>query len=346
MSKLDFDYAVFIGRLQPPHKEHINQIKRGLKLARYGVIVALGSHRAAPNIKNPWCAVERENMVRACFNSADNARIQFVQVRDYYYNNTMWFTDLHNQIYSKIRENTPGDERICLIGHKKDASSWYIDALPQEWNRQLSQPKNLLNATDIRNAVFRRDLKFTKDLCEEVYEQIIDWTNTDQCKNLTEEWKYIQEYKAMWSKAPYPVTFVTTDAVVVKNGHVLLVRRRFNPGKGLLALPGGFIDQEQSIQNSMLRELKEETRILMPKHQLENAIVDNKVFDHPQRSSRGRTITHAYCLKLPDGGDLPQVKGSDDAERALWIPISDLWVRENEFYEDHCHIIEYFTRKL
>ena len=150
----------------------------------------------------------------------------------------------------------------------------------------------------------------------------------------------------MWAMAPYPVTFVTTDILVVKNGHVLVIRRKFNPGKGLLALPGGFINQNESIIDSAFRELKEETKIMMPKHELMKYIVDQRVFDHPDRSLRGRTITHAFCVKLPDGGQLPQVRGSDDAERAMWIPIADLYIRESEFYEDHSHIISFFASKL
>ena len=104
--------------------------------------------------------------------------------------------------------------------------------------------------------------------------------------------------------------------------------------------------QNETIEDSAFRELKEETRILVPKDTLKRYSIDQRAFDHPQRSLRGRTVTHAYCIKLPDGGELPGVKGSDDAEHALWVPLADLYVRETEFYEDHLHIIEWFTRKL
>jgi len=344
---IQYDYAIFIGRMQPPHKEHIKQIEHGLEISHH-VIIALGSHRAAPNIKNPWTAEQREEMIRSCFPPEIQQRLFFIKVRDYYYNDTTWFTDLYNNINGVLsldyRESK--ELKLCVTGCKKDASSWYLDMLPENWVRELTFKHNIMNATDVRNLYFAKDLKFTQNLPDPVISYLQDISDTPLMQNLSEEWNFIQDYKKMWAQAPYPVTFVTTDAVVVKNGHILVVKRKFNPGKGLLALPGGFLDQKEKIQGGMLRELKEETRILMPKHKLEEAIVDKRVFDHPERSTRGRTITHAFCIKLPDGGQLPQVKGSDDAEHALWIPIADLYIRENEFYEDHLHIATYFVNKL
>ena len=93
----------------------------------------------------------------------------------------------------------------------------------------------------------------------------------------------------------------------------------------------------------MLRELKEETRIKVKKAALRIYISGSKVFDDPDRSARGRTITHAYYIKLPDGGILPEVRHGSDAKQVMWIPLGDLHLYEREFYEDHIHIIEHFT---
>jgi len=79
---------------------------------------------------------------------------------------------------------------------------------------------------------------------------------------------------------------------------------------------------------------------------LESSIIDSKVFDYPGRSLRGRTITHAYCIKLKDRQSLPDLKAGDDASYAHWMSISDIMMKEDEFFEDHVHIIRYFVNKF
>lgn len=117
------------------------------------------------------------------------------------------------------------------------------------------------------------------------------------------------------------------------------------PGKNLLALPGGFVNPKEWIIDSAFRELKEETRIKVSQKVLKEHIVEQRKFDHPDRSLRGRTITYAYYVKLPDGGELPAVRGGDDAKAALWMPIGDLVLHENGFFEDHLSIIHHFINR-
>jgi bifunctional NMN adenylyltransferase/nudix hydrolase len=89
----------------------------------------------------------------------------------------------------------------------------------------------------------------------------------------------------------------------------------------------------------MLRELREETMIRVPVPVLRGNIVRSQVFDAVDRSPRGRIITHAFHIQLPDG-ELPRVKGNDDAEKAKWIPIAE--VNSEDCFEDHYEIIQYF----
>lgn len=345
MSK-KYDYSVFIGRMQPPHRAHIEQIKRALSLAD-NTIVIFGSHRAARNIKNPWTAEEREMMVRMCLSDEENSRTHFRSVRDYYYNDNIWVANVQEAVRDVVFNTTPSDSKktfhkTVLIGRVKDQSSYYLELFPQ-WDKDLLTSGDLLlNATDVRNCYFGTGTIESDTLYTPVASFITSWKATDAYKKLAEEWRFIIDYKKMWDSAPYPVTFSTVDTVCVKSGHVLMVRRKFNPGKGLLALPGGFVKQNLSLLDSALEELKEETRIKISKDMLLPHKKDDHVFDHPNRSLRGRTITHAFYFELPPGGELPQVKGDDDAERALWVPIAELFAREDEIYEDHLHIVNYF----
>jgi len=134
---------------------------------------------------------------------------------------------------------------------------------------------------------------------------------------------------------------VAKAAVIIGAGHVLMIRRGMNPGKDCLALPGGFLDPEETFEQGMIRELKEETKI--PPEQLRTSIQKWQFFDHPSRSLRGRIITHAAYIPLPLKNGLPRVKGGDDAKEALWIPLSSLDSLMEEIYEDHYSIIRNFT---
>ena len=93
-----------------------------------------------------------------------------------------------------------------------------------------------------------------------------------------------------------------------------------------------------------MRELKEETRIQVDKLILESNIIESKVFDFPERSERGRTVTHGFYIKLKDG-KLPIVRGGDDAAHAFWMPLADVIHHENKFFEDHAAIIQCFVSK-
>ena len=343
-----YNCCVFIARIQPPHAAHIQLIKLALDTADE-VIIILGSHRAAPDIKNPWTADEREEMVRRCFPNKEQERIKFCPVRDQPYHDTNWMTEVHQ----KVIENSPPEPTVALLGHKKDESSFYLDFFPQ-WDL-IDPGKTIegLSATLIREKLFSNELDGWKDnevftwknsLHPSVYEYLQNFKKTKRFQNLVESYKFIEEYKKRWEAAPYAPIFVTTDTVVIKSGHILLVKRKGNPGKNLYALPGGFLNQNEYIIDGAVRELREETRIEVKKSVLKEYVTSNHVFDHPRRDLRGRTITHAFLIKLPDGGPLPKVKGSDDAKGAYWVPLAELPFLEEQFFSDHMQIINYFTR--
>ena len=99
-----------------------------------------------------------------------------------------------------------------------------------------------------------------------------------------------------------------------------------------------------TLEDSAIKELKEETNIKVPAQVLRGSIKSSHVFDYPERSQRGRTVTFAYYIELKPNlkEGLPRVKGGDDAKKAFWLPLSALGEKEDEFFEDHIHIIKYF----
>lgn len=343
---MEYKFCVFIGRFQPFHQAHKQVVEQALTEAEQ-VIIVIGSARCARNIKNPWTFDERVAMIKACFKPEDTKRLHFMPARDYYYSDNIWVT----QIQQAVNSITKGEQSIALIGSYKDGSSYYIKYFPQ-WDFIPAKTDKTMNATDVRKGMFE-SLDYNpsptdwRSLMAEGSLRWLDdnYTDTDHYALMREEYAFIESYKAKWANVPFPVTFNTVDAVVIQSGHVLVVRRKFNPGKGLIALPGGFIKQSETLEAAAIRELKEETGIKVNNAILQSSIVEKKVFDHPGRSLRGRTITHAFCLRL-QAGDLPEVKASDDAEQAFWLPLMDVARLEPEFYEDHAHIIEAFIHKF
>ena len=346
MSK-EFAASVFIGRFQPFHNSHKEVVEHGLRISDR-VIIVIGSCNAAPNIRNPFLYNERRDMIRASFSEEDNERIHITGVRDYFNNDNHWLADVQQKVHGYVSRT----DSIALLGNFKDGSSYYLKMFPQ-WEFAPVRTALSLDATTVRTALFRdfdhltskwsdHGIGWRSLVPEPVWSWIVNnFVGTERHLQLCREDEMIRAYKASWKDAPFPPIFVTTDAVVVTSGHVLLVRRKFEPGKGLLALPGGFLKQTERIEDGMLRELHEETGIRVPKPILRSSIREWKVFDHPDRSLRGRTITHAAYIRLPDG-DLPDVKGSDDAERAFWLPLMDVGRREHEFFEDHAAIVGWF----
>ncbi|MEO0854819.1 MAG: bifunctional nicotinamide-nucleotide adenylyltransferase/Nudix hydroxylase, partial [Cyanobacteria bacterium J06648_11] len=336
MSKTAYDYAycVYIGRFQPFHHGHCETIRQALEVSEK-VVIAIGSYSVAPNVKNPWTAAERERIIRA---SVPSDRLEFLYIRDRLYSDNLWLTDIQQKVYELAGES----DRVAIIGYEKDASSYYLKQFPQ---RDFIPARSLpdINATDIRNAYFglADESEYADKIPSGTRGFLKKFRDTPLFRELVDEYQFVQNYQQAWAAAPYPPTFVTVDAVVAQSGHVLVVRRKARPGRGLIALPGGFLQQDETTLEGMLRELKEETGLKVPKPVLKGSIVGSHLFDDPGRSLRGRTLTHAYFMQLPPG-ELPRVRGGDDASKAWWMSLADLYAHEDRFYEDHFQIIRHF----
>ena len=119
----------------------------------------------------------------------------------------------------------------------------------------------------------------------------------------------------------YPRPALTVDVVVFTlHGdqlRVLLIQRARNPYKGSWALPGGFVNMEESLESAAHRELAEETGIA------DCELEQFHTYGDPQRDPRGRVVSVAYCAYLPNEVRLT-VQGGSDAKQVRWFPMTDL----------------------
>ncbi|WTC68389.1 NUDIX domain-containing protein [Streptomyces anulatus] len=102
------------------------------------------------------------------------------------------------------------------------------------------------------------------------------------------------------------------DVVCIRGGDVLVIERGWDPHKGMNALPGGHVDPGESSRAAAARELAEETGVQVDAADL--TLVG--VWDAPDRDPRGRYITAAYVVTVPEGAT---ARAGDDAAAVRWV---------------------------
>lgn len=345
-----YDKAIFIGRFQPFHNEHLHVIKQGFNYANE-VIVAVGSSRGPRTIRNPFTFAERLDMIAAGVASLNqDVSLSVVPLPDHMYDDNEWIKGVQDVV-----DRHTGNSVALLGCHKDKGTSYYLKMFPQ-WESINVPQRSELSATQLRAEIFsmlRNPLNINKidvnsmtgtrlarNMPLASFSKMVNIINYYRWDwdNLLQEYDFIEKYKQQWEASPYPPTFVCVDAAVIQSGNILLVQRGAMPGKGLWALPGGFLDQGERIQDAIFRELKEETAIDVPLKVLKGSLKHIRVFDDPNRSLRGRTITHCGLIELENAIKLPKIKGGDDAAKAKWWPLNR--VTESMMYDDHYHIIQ------
>lgn len=122
--------------------------------------------------------------------------------------------------------------------------------------------------------------------------------------------------------------FVTVDVLVInkKTAEILLIKRLNEPFKDCWALPGGFVDENEDLEQAARRELFEETNLETDK------MIQIGAFGTPNRDPRGHMISIAYKTYLIDN---QTTKAKDDAKEVEWFSIKNL----PELAFDHLEII-------
>lgn len=336
-----FKLLVFIGRFQPFHMGHKKVIDEALQLSEK-VLVLVGSAYSPRTLRNPFTYEERVDFVSNSFTKEERDKIIFRPVGDKTYNNQAWINQVQN-IVSEEHKNIgkSSKDKVGLIGYAKDNTSFYLKLFPQYESVSVGSYMDI-SATRVRLIMYNDSQLYYSMVDNILPKAVADFCyNSDAGKSIISDMRVKHEFNVKhnksWENSPYEPTFNTVDALVEQSGHILLIRRRSEPGKGLWAMPGGYINIDETLQQSMIRELREETKLKIPDKVLNGSIINKFDADDPFRSDRGRVISKVFHIKLQDSIDLPKIKGSDDADKAIWLPISEL--KEEEMFEDHFHII-------
>jgi 8-oxo-dGTP diphosphatase len=147
---------------------------------------------------------------------------------------------------------------------------------------------------------------------------------------MAEKGKYVYDW---------PRPMVTVDAAVFTfsddKASVLLINRGNEPFKGKWALPGGFIDMDEELEDAVVRELEEETGLAGVR------LEQMRTFGTVGRDPRGRMITIVFMGIATEGQD--KIKAGDDAAQAQWFDIEEL---PEDMAFDHNEVVRFAVEKL
>ncbi|MEX0302991.1 MAG: NUDIX domain-containing protein, partial [Leisingera sp.] len=306
--------SVIIGRFQPFHKGHRKLFQHAFSISDE-TLVLIGSAFRPRSEKNAFKWSERAGFITAALKAAGlDAPVTCLPLVDTLYDDKTWAGNVRTAVDLHLRNRGFDREKvkIVLVGHDKDESSKYLRWFPEFTAAAVEAESNgteVINATDMRAALFLEQTPV-----EEMQQrfgnfetnQVLAWMgkSPEAVAQITTEAKYNAAYRTKYARAVasfgHEIPADCADAVVVQNGHILLVERGQAPGKGLYALPGGHL-QKETAQEAAIRELIEETRLNIPRKLLEGRIAARQVFDHPDRSERGWVRTEAFKFELIDG---------------------------------------------
>jgi bifunctional NMN adenylyltransferase/nudix hydrolase len=286
------------------------------------------------------------NILLHSFNQDEYKRITITIVNDNI-RAAVWQADIRDCVFP-----TP-DSDVCMVGVNKDSDSWWLDSFG--WAVESIDifriDDKVLSSTHLRNHYFS-----SNDEANEYYSkfvpapQIIELNRfrlTEDYAMLKKDFDYKVSELSKFELYPYKdnLNCSTADTVVICNGHLLVTTRGNMPGLGLYALPGGHKNSNETYLDCAIRELREEVKLHVPSKVIYGSIRDQKIFDHPKRSSILCKPTLAVNIELMPNhdGSLPEVRVGDEICRVQWMPLNVVRRNQNQFFDDHYQIVSYFT---
>jgi len=120
-------------------------------------------------------------------------------------------------------------------------------------------------------------------------------------------------------KKEYPKhPMVGVGAIIVRNGKILIVKRKSEPGKGRWSVPGGLVELGETVGQTVKREVKEECSLDVEVDRLID-VVDSLTKDE-EGNIKYHFVILDFFVKLKGG----ELKAGDDAEEAKWVPLEEV----------------------
>lgn len=236
-------------------------------------------------------------------------------LNDYKYNDAQWMADIE-LILSEFPDHEP-----VIFGHMKEGNDYL------NWFKQFRfiniESEHDIAATGIREYWFKNQRHNFKP-------------------EVLADWDYFQSEKTRFADYPFLDTlqFNCSDAIIECSDHVLLIQRKFAPGKGTWVFPGGFKNGDETFLNAAIREVFEETNLRVPEKVLRGSVVSSRLFDSPTRGMGipRNTLAVHFCIQPDADGSLPKAVPDSDAMIVKWWPIKQA-LNDISMFDDHTDIL-------
>ena len=128
----------------------------------------------------------------------------------------------------------------------------------------------------------------------------------------------------------------TVDTIIQKDSKILLVKRKKDPFKQKMVLPGGFVNEGERVEDAAIREVKEETSLDI---EIDNIL---GVYSDPSRDPRGHIMSTVFVGKISDKSDIKEPMAGDDAVAVKWVDLAS--IEEESFGFDHKKILNDYKK--
>jgi len=324
--------AVIIGRFQPLHNGHIALIKQAMK-ENDTVLILVGSCNKAPDFNNPFTIEERLQMIENVFDE-EGANIPFVRGLKDKPTEDEWI----REVIANVARLEEDPSKVILYTSEKDEEFYNRTMI---YNTCVRDSKGI-SATDIRANLYGA-LPFTMWKQEFPLANISflkDFANSNRCHALAEESTTCLEGKTTaianhkWANPIEPVC----HAVVIHGADVLLVKRNSTRGYGQLAIPGGFMECDETTREAAIRELKEETGLDLTTVscvELAQAVEENT------DDLSVRTLGINYLYLLDHTVDKPEITiDKTECLEYTWEPIKDVLEEKTILFYNHNVVVQ------
>jgi len=335
--------GVFIGRFAPYHLGHefiVNLMREECDAQ----LIIVGSKDQARNLRTPFTVAERTLMLPT--------DVEVATVRDYPYpfKNPKWIAAIKTIVANAAKQFKNVDTEVVIYGAEKDRlTSAYLHFFPEWTLRTIKDTDGLpqLSGTIIREIMFGSTYmgtNLTDAACTLLIQAFLPKQSYDIVKilpstaydDLKEGYHNSIINRKMYGAGP----FIATDILLRHQNTVCLIQRKTPPGAGNWAMPGGYLENDLTLADNALKELKEETAV-----ELENPaeyLVEQRAYDFVYRSNPTRIVCHAFYFDVSRIAR-PLICPGDDAANAQWTELKYLANMQPYMHDDHFHIIEDLT---